>query len=61
MVLQMVSTLVELIQLGRTLASDKALEIALSRRQLAIYERKQTPVVAAQLVQAAFPVHPRKV
>jgi hypothetical protein len=40
MVLQMVSTLVELIQLRRTSASDKELEIVLLRRQLAIYERK---------------------
>jgi hypothetical protein len=41
MVLQIVSTLVELIQLRRTSASDKELEILLLRRQLAIYERKQ--------------------
>jgi putative transposase len=41
MVLQMVSTLVELMQLRRTSASDKELEILLLRRQLAIYERKQ--------------------
>jgi hypothetical protein len=40
MVLQIVSTLVELIQLRRTSASDKELEILLLRRQLAIYERK---------------------
>jgi hypothetical protein len=40
MVLQIVSTLVELIQLRRTAASDKELEIVLLRRQLAIYERK---------------------
>jgi hypothetical protein len=40
MVLQMISTLVELIQLGHTSASDKELEILLLRRQLAIYERK---------------------
>jgi hypothetical protein len=40
MVLQMVSTLVELIQLRRTSASDKELEIVLLRRQLAICERK---------------------
>jgi putative transposase len=41
MVLQIVSTLVELIQLRRTSTSDKELEILLLRRQLAIYERKQ--------------------
>lgn len=41
MVLQIVSTLVELIQLRRTSVSDKELEIMLLRRQLAIYERKQ--------------------
>jgi hypothetical protein len=41
MVLQIVSTLVELIQLRRTLVSDKELEILLLRRQLAIYKRKQ--------------------
>jgi putative transposase len=41
MVLQIVSTLVELIQLRRTSVSDKELEILLLRRQLAIYERKQ--------------------
>ena len=41
MVLQMVSTLVELMQLRRTSVSDKELEILLLRRQLAIYERKQ--------------------
>ncbi len=40
MVLQIVSTLVELIQLRRTLACDKELEIVLLSRQLAIYERK---------------------
>jgi hypothetical protein len=40
MVLQVVSTLVELIQLGRTPASDKELEIALLRQQLAIYDRR---------------------
>ena len=44
MVLQMASTLVELIQLRRTSAGDKELEILLLRRQLAIYERKQRPV-----------------
>jgi transposase len=38
MILQMVSTLVELIQLRRTSTSDKELEILLLRRQLAIYE-----------------------
>ena len=41
MVLQMVSTLVELIQLRRTSASDKDSEILLLRGQLAIVERKQ--------------------
>jgi hypothetical protein len=40
MVLQMVSTLVELIQLRRTSTNDKELEIVLLRRQLAIYEHK---------------------
>ncbi|NLF78202.1 MAG: transposase [Chloroflexi bacterium] len=37
----MVSTLIELIRLGRRSVSDKDLEILLLRRQLAIYERKQ--------------------
>ena len=41
MVLQIVSRLVELIQLRCTSAGDKELEILLLRRQLAIYERKQ--------------------
>ena len=41
MVLQIVSTLVELLQFRRTSVSDKELEILLLRRQLAIYERKQ--------------------
>lgn len=41
MVLQIVSTLVELIQLRRTSENDKELEILLLRRQLAIYERKR--------------------
>ena len=41
MILQIVSTRVESIQLRRTSASDKDLEILLLRRQLAIYERKQ--------------------
>jgi len=40
MVLQIVSTLVELTQLRRTLASDKELEILLLHRQLASYERR---------------------
>jgi hypothetical protein len=40
MVLQMVSTLVELIRLGRTSTGDKELEIVLLRRQLALDERK---------------------
>jgi hypothetical protein len=38
---QVVSTLIELIQLGRRSESDKGLEILLLRRQLAIYERRQ--------------------
>ncbi len=41
MVLQIVSTRVELIQLRRTSVSGKASEILLLCRQLAIYERKQ--------------------
>ena len=41
MVLQVVSTLVELVRLGRKSESEKDLEILLLRRQLAIYERKQ--------------------
>lgn len=41
MVLQLVSMLVDLIQLRRTSVSDKELEVLLLRRQLAIYERKQ--------------------
>lgn len=42
MVLQVVATLVELVQLGRSSESEKDLEILLLRRQLAIYERKQS-------------------
>ena len=38
---QVVSTLVELIRLGRRSESAKDLEILLLRHQLAIYERKQ--------------------
>ncbi|WP_162909908.1 hypothetical protein [Aggregatilinea lenta] len=38
---QVVSTLFELVRLGRKTASDKDLEILLLRRQLAIYERRQ--------------------
>ena len=38
---QVVSTLIELIRLGRRSESDKDFEILLLRRQLAIYERKQ--------------------
>jgi putative transposase len=38
---QVVSTLVELVRLGRRSESDKDLEILLLRRQLGIYERKQ--------------------
>jgi hypothetical protein len=41
MVFQVVSTLVELVRLGRQSVSEKDLEILLLRRQLAIYERKQ--------------------
>ena len=41
MILQVVSTLIELIRLARQSESDKDLEILLLRRQLAIYERKQ--------------------
>jgi hypothetical protein len=41
MVLQAVSTLVELVRLGCQSESDKDLEILLLRRQLAIYERRQ--------------------
>jgi putative transposase len=40
MVLQVVSTLVELVRLGRQPESEKDLEILLLRRQLAIYERR---------------------
>jgi putative transposase len=42
MVLQVVATLVELVQLGHSSESEKDLEILLLRRQLAIYERKQS-------------------
>jgi putative transposase len=42
MVLQLASTLVELVRLARQSESEKDLEILLLRRQLAIYERKQT-------------------
>jgi putative transposase len=38
---QVVSTLIELVNLGRRSDSEKDLEILLLRRQLAIYERKQ--------------------
>lgn len=38
---QVVSSLVELIRLGRRSESAKDLEILLLRRQLAIYERRQ--------------------
>jgi hypothetical protein len=41
MVMQVISTLVELVGLGRQSESEKDLEILLLRRQLAIYERKQ--------------------
>ena len=41
MVLQVVSMLVEMVQLGCASASDKDLGILLLRRQLAIFERKQ--------------------
>jgi hypothetical protein len=41
MVLQIVSTLIELIQFRRTSVSDKEMESLLLRRQLAIYERRQ--------------------
>jgi hypothetical protein len=41
MVMQVVSTLVELVRLGRQSESEKDLEILLLRRQLAIYERRQ--------------------
>jgi len=44
MVLQVISTLIELVQLGRTSEREKDLEILLLRRQLAIYERQQTHV-----------------
>jgi hypothetical protein len=38
MVMQVVSTLIELVGLGHQFASEKDLEILLLRRQLAIYE-----------------------
>jgi transposase len=41
MVMQVVSTLVELVRLGRQSESEKDLEVLLLRRQLAIYERRQ--------------------
>jgi hypothetical protein len=41
MVMQVISTLVELVSLGRKSENEKDLEILLLRRQLAIYERKQ--------------------
>ena len=40
-VLQVVSTLVELVRLGSQSESEKDLEILLLRRQLAIYQRRQ--------------------
>jgi putative transposase len=42
MVLQVFTTLLEMMQLGRKSESKKDLEILLLRRQLAIYERKET-------------------
>jgi len=44
MVLQVISTLMELVQLGRTSEHEKDLEILLLCRQLAIYQRQQTHV-----------------
>lgn len=41
MVLQVVSTLVELVRLGRQSESEKDLEVLLLRQQVAIYERRQ--------------------
>jgi hypothetical protein len=41
MVLQVVSTLIELVRLGRQSESEKDLGTLLLRRQLAIYERRQ--------------------
>ncbi len=41
MVMQVISTLVELVRLGCQFESEKDLEILLLRRQLAIYERRQ--------------------
>jgi hypothetical protein len=41
MVMQVASTLVELVRLGRKPESEKDLEILLLRRQMAIYERRQ--------------------
>jgi len=45
MVLQVISTLVELVRLGRKSESEKDLEILLLRRQLTIFERKQNQPV----------------
>jgi hypothetical protein len=39
---QVVSTLVEFIRIGRRSESDKDFEILLLRRQMAIYERRQS-------------------
>jgi hypothetical protein len=41
MVMQVISSLIKLAQLGRTSQHEKDLEILLLRRQLAIYERQQ--------------------
>ncbi len=41
MVLQVISTVIELVRLGRRSESEKDLEILLLRRQLAIFEREQ--------------------
>ena len=41
MVFQVVSTLIELVRLGRQSGSEKDLEILLLRWQFAIYERRQ--------------------
>jgi len=44
MVMQVISTLIELVRLGRISEHEKDLEILLLRRQLAIYERQQAQV-----------------
>ena len=49
MVLQILSTVIELVRLSGQLESEKDLEILLLRRQLAIVERKHRSTLRARL------------